>query len=443
MRRKIGIGIIAAVIGLSVVFSTNYSDTTFANGLQEKLNENKEAQSNLESSLNEKQEEVNKLQAEQAQTEAEITRLDKAVEETKAKIRTKKDEIETTRQDIEQLKKEIEALMERIERRTALLEDRARTFQTGGGAINYIDVVLGAQSFSDFIDRVNAVALILQADRDIVQAHEDDLKLLEDKELELRSKLSNLETQLTELEGLEKSLEGQIAEKAKIMDKLKKQEQEAMHEIHEIEDEAAFLRAQERAIQSQIKAEEERKKREEEERKRREAEQAKKASSNSNSNSNSNNGGSSSGNNSTGTAPAPAVTSGNFMRPATGRVTSEFGPRWGTFHYGIDIGKNGRTEDVPVVAAAAGTVFRSSYTPSYGNAVFITHNIDGQIWTTVYAHLENRAVGEGQYVEKGQYLGMMGNTGDSTGPHLHFELHKGPYQFPRVNAVNPRNYINF
>ncbi|MED4360541.1 M23 family metallopeptidase, partial [Geobacillus stearothermophilus] len=66
---------------------------------------------------------------------------------------------------------------------------------------------------------------------------------------------------------------------------------------------------------------------------------------------------------------------------------------------------------------------RSYYSSSYGNVIFVSHVINGQTYTTVYAHLEARLVGEGQHVRKGQVIGYMGNTGNSTGPHLHFELH--------------------
>ena len=440
MRRKIGIVIIAAVIGISGFFSTSFTEQVSANReMKERLSDVKDDRESNAESQKAKQDEVAKLQAEQEKLREEVRKLDHAVEQTKNNIRTKQDEIEATTVEIEQLKEEIEVLKERIERRSKLLEDRARSFQQGGGAINYLDVILGAQSFGDFLDRVNAVATILQADRDIMVAHQNDLKLLEEKELELRSKLASLEQQLVELENLEASLRQQIKQKDALMADLKKQEDEAMHELHELEDEAKLLAAQERAIKAEIKAyeerkkreEEERRKREEEERKRKEAEAAKAAS-----------GGGSSTPTPPPTSPPPASTSGNFGVPATGTVTSGFGTRWGSFHAGIDIGRGGRT-NVPVVASAAGTVFQSYYSTSYGNVVFITHNIDGQVWTTVYAHLENRAVSEGQSVSRGQFLGYMGNTGFSTGPHLHFELHRGMWNGAKSNAVNPRSYINF
>lgn len=92
---------------------------------------------------------------------------------------------------------------------------------------------------------------------------------------------------------------------------------------------------------------------------------------------------------------------------------------------------------VPIYAAADGVVIRSYYSTSYGNAVFISHSINGQIYTTVYAHMRNREVSEGQVVSKGQQIGLMGNTGRSYGQHLHFELHRGEWNLSKTNAINP------
>lgn len=131
-------------------------------------------------------------------------------------------------------------------------------------------------------------------------------------------------------------------------------------------------------------------------------------------------------------------TTGLFQRPASGTTTSTFGMRWGTMHYGIDIAAPG---NVQVHAAAAGTVTRSYFSASYGNVVFITHKLGGQTYTTVYAHLKSRAVQVGEVVSQGQYIGYMGNTGDSHGQHLHFELHKGEWNLQKTNAVDPLPYL--
>lgn len=123
-----------------------------------------------------------------------------------------------------------------------------------------------------------------------------------------------------------------------------------------------------------------------------------------------------------------------FIKPADGVYTSYYGMRNGDMHDGVDIAKSGT---VPVVASAAGTVSKSYYSDSYGNVVFIKHSINGKAYETVYAHLQNRAVSAGQVVNQGQFLGYMGNTGRSTGQHLHFEIHQPSWR----NSVDPMDYI--
>ncbi|WP_368502736.1 peptidoglycan DD-metalloendopeptidase family protein (plasmid) [Alkalihalophilus sp. As8PL] len=142
----------------------------------------------------------------------------------------------------------------------------------------------------------------------------------------------------------------------------------------------------------------------------------------------------------------PQMTSGTFMRPATGTVTSTYGPRasfGGRMHNGIDIGKNGRTTDVPIVAAADGTVTHANWSDSFGNLVIIQHNVDGKRIDTLYAHMVTGSVRVrvGSKVNKGDIIGLMGNTGRSFGPHLHFEIHVGGYQPGGARAVNPLLYV--
>ncbi|HEK9100138.1 SH3 domain-containing protein [Bacillus pfraonensis] len=130
----------------------------------------------------------------------------------------------------------------------------------------------------------------------------------------------------------------------------------------------------------------------------------------------------------------PAV----FKFPTQGQVSSNFEVRWGQMHYGVDFTADG---DMPIRAAAAGKVIKSYYSNSYGNVVFVTHYIKGKLYTTVYAHMKNRSVQVGDRVQTGQMLGQMGNTGHSTGQHLHFELHNGAWNFKKTNAVDPLPYL--
>lgn len=131
-------------------------------------------------------------------------------------------------------------------------------------------------------------------------------------------------------------------------------------------------------------------------------------------------------------------TTNEFIQPTVGRYTSGFEKRGGQMHHGLDIAASGI---VPIVAAAEGVVTRSYYSTSYGNVVFISHNINGQTYTTVYAHLKSSSVSAGQKVKRGQQLGIMGNTGQSEGQHLHFEIHKGEWNAQKSNAMDPKTYI--
>lgn len=118
-------------------------------------------------------------------------------------------------------------------------------------------------------------------------------------------------------------------------------------------------------------------------------------------------------------APEPEPFS--LRMPAFGQLTSEFGPRWGRMHQGIDVGI---LEKLPVVAAAGGEVVQTGYIPGYegyGLVVVIDH---GNGFDTLYAHLSRVRAKVGQQVEAGTWLGMAGCTGSCTGTHVHFELRK-------------------
>ncbi|EPZ39913.1 murein hydrolase activator EnvC [Anoxybacillus ayderensis] len=420
MRNRWGT-IVAVVMLFTSVAAPAYAVTN--RDIQQKKQEIKsvqQKQSSLESKLEQSQQEIERLKAEQKKLDAEIKKLDLAVEETSANIRAKQQNIEETKQQIVALKKEIEEVAARIEQRNELLKERARSLQESGGVVSYLDVLLGAKSFSDFIDRMSAVATIFEADRQIIKEQEADKALKEAKEQQLNDQLVSLQKQLTELQQLKQTLNEQIAAKEKLMAQLKEEQKHEEEKQLALEEEKELLEKQEAAMKSQLQEMIRRQKEQEEARKRALASR-----------------GSSEGDG----GSLPPVSDGAFMRPANGPITSTFGPRWGEFHYGIDIGKRGAS--VPVVAAADGYVYRSYYSSSYGNVIFIMHYINGQVYTTVYAHLESRLVGEGQNVSKGQMIGYMGNTGRSFGAHLHFELHRGPWNASKSNAVDPLKYIPF
>jgi murein DD-endopeptidase MepM/ murein hydrolase activator NlpD len=118
-----------------------------------------------------------------------------------------------------------------------------------------------------------------------------------------------------------------------------------------------------------------------------------------------------------------------FIWPVNGTVVSGFGMRWGRLHEGIDITASTGT---PIWAAAAGTVIHAGWLGGYGNLVVVDH---GDGLATAYAHASSILVSVGQSVAQGETIALVGSTGDSSGPHLHFEV--------RVNgvAVDPLFYL--
>ena len=121
--------------------------------------------------------------------------------------------------------------------------------------------------------------------------------------------------------------------------------------------------------------------------------------------------------------------SGRFIWPVNGTFTSPFGYRWGRLHAGIDIAV---PEGTPIRAADGGTVAIAGWTGGYGNYTCINH---GGGVSTCYGHQSRIAVSVGQSVSQGQVIGYSGNTGNSTGPHLHFEVRIGG------NPVDPMGYL--
>ena len=111
------------------------------------------------------------------------------------------------------------------------------------------------------------------------------------------------------------------------------------------------------------------------------------------------------------------------------RLTSGYGSRWGTFHYGIDLAAPMLT---PEYAAMDGVVLRAGSASGFGLAVYILHD-NGDV--SVYGHMEKILVKPGQYVEAGETIALVGNRGQSTGPHLHFEVRQGGEDGERINPV--------
>ncbi|MBA4494016.1 LysM peptidoglycan-binding domain-containing M23 family metallopeptidase [Paenactinomyces guangxiensis] len=120
-----------------------------------------------------------------------------------------------------------------------------------------------------------------------------------------------------------------------------------------------------------------------------------------------------------------------FRWPVSGQITSNFGWRNGRQHKGIDIWSAAKSKAV-IHASLAGKVVQAGYSGGYGNLVVLDH---GGGWVTYYAHLSRIRVSKGEIIEAGQALGNMGQTGNATGYHLHFEVRRNG------QAINPLSVL--
>ena len=245
------------------------------------------------------------------------------------------------------------------------------------GKVDYWSVLFRATSFSDLLSRMDIINEIMKYDRRVI----NNLKALQE---EITAKKEELEGQKAESEQIKASLVDQKAE-------LDKQRAAANALMAELRSDSAEAKAQMSALER------------EEEAILAEAVRLSKIYAQQN---------------------QDPATQGGYIWPVSSRyITSTVGGRsspggvGSTNHKGTDIGRVGYNSEI--YAAKAGTVIISTYSSSYGNYVVISH---GSGNTTLYAHMSSRKAVVGQKVAQGDVIGITGSTGNSTGPHLHFEI---------------------
>ncbi len=411
--------VIVILLAMLLVWQAPIALANTLSDLKEEQKKAKDTADKINSSIKGKSSEINTIESEQTRILNQISDLSEKIEKTNADIAQVNKDIEKANDEITALEKEMAILQKKIDERTELLEERARAIQVSGN-ISYLDVLLGANSFVDFIDRFSAVSTLIDADRKIMREQKKDKLKLEDQKIVLENTKKQLEESQAQLETLKASLDVQKNDKRKLVNQLEAEQSKLESEKKLLEEEYSEYLSINKDLEKKIAAEQARL-----------AEIARQEALK-------NQGNSSNNNNNT-----PAVASGTWTKPANGRLTSGFGWRnigaGNEFHHGVDIANSIGT---PIVASNGGVVSYASALSSYGNVIMITHIVDGAVWTTVYAHLSSIKVSVGQSVSKGQQIGLMGNTGRSTGSHLHFEIHNGPWKSGRPNALNPLQYIN-
>lgn len=390
---------------------------TYAESNQNQLN-------SIDSQLSSKQEDLQNKQQQKSQIETDISSLQKKLDDLQAAASTNEQQLKATNGEISQTQNQIKekqsriaALEQQIAKRQELIKKRLQSVQEQPRTNLITEVVANSGNLADLIENLYSVTLILNSDNDILKAQDRDQQEVKNEKTAIESKQNELKNYELTLKQKQQDLDSNKQQQQTVMNAMNDKLKQTTKDIMSTEEAQKLLESQKSALQQAIALENAK------------AAAAKTADSTPTTGSTSS---SSNSNNS-----HPSTTSG-FIKPAAGGFTSGFGGRWGAMHYGVDIAGSGT---IPIVAAADGVVIQSYLSSSYGNVVFLAHSINGKTYTTVYAHMQNRMVSEGQVVKQGQQLGIMGSTGESTGQHLHFELHIGEWNYAKSNAVDPMPYI--
>ncbi len=331
----------------------------------------------LSSELQEITEQMEQVSDDMAELEASLEEQLAELEEIEAEIAAKEAEVAAKEAEIQAAEEELEQTKAYIEEREEALGLRLRTMYKNG-SVGYLDVILGSESLSDFLSNLSMIQRLYQSDQETVA--------------ELKEQQALLEAQYRELEEQQKALE---EEKEALMEKEAEAQakREAMQdELDALEAKLNELNADAEAISAQIVASSD---------------------------------------------PDKEYTgTGIFIWPTDSRtITSYFGwrihPIFGDYRYhsGMDIAASAGT---PVYAADSGTVILAQWYGGYGYCVVIDH---GDGLSTLYGHNSELKVSVGDEVTQGQVIALCGSTGNSTGPHVHFEV--------RVNGVvtEPMDYL--
>ena len=317
----------------------------------------------------------------------EYNAIDKEISNTENEINIIEKQITQAEKDLEAKEEELKVAQEEYNKYQDEFLSRARVMYENGD-IAYIEILFGAQSFSDFLERIELISQLMEYDNSVLDNLEKTKQKIADSKKEIEDIIKRQTENKATLTDKAKTLEVSLSKKQELIDSLAK----------DVEKYKAIYESAEKAEQEMIR-------------------QNKSALSYS--------------------ANPVKYTGGKFLWPApsTSKITSEYGyrihPVYKTrkFHSGIDIAAAYGTN---IVASADGTVTLATDNGGYGKCIIINH---GSGLTTLYAHNSSLLVSKGDKVVRGQIIAKAGSTGVSTGPHLHYEV--------RVNGstTDPIQYL--
>ena len=345
----------------------------------------------LKDKINNAENELKNIRNSQRDAKSELENLTIQVMDAESELNSLKVELSELESSIETKESEITEKQAEIKRKEKLLQERIVALYEAGDS-TYLDVLLGSDSLLDFLSKYEIVQQIVDADTALITDLDNDKKALENEKAELEADKARVkelkdkqEIKSNELKILKKNKQSEV-------DKLSDEEKSKQSEIdkyntamEEIERQLSEIGkdAQERLDRDGVKFD------------------------------------------------------GSFIWPCNNKyVTSRMKWRWGRWHKGVDIGASYEN----VYASASGYAYNATNPGGYGTYIMIFH---GDGYATLYGHLNSSHIRNGQYVSQGQVIATSGNSGGSTGAHLHFEIRHSTSisNFFGNNWLNPLDYL--
>lgn len=381
LRRRAVAAVVAIAVALvfllscfsSVIMSVKASAVDEAKAARDK------AKSDLESIKNEKAD----LVKEYVNFDAELTAVEDQVIALTADIDDTKEELARKEAELKEAEENTDAYKDDFKERARIMYEN--------GSTSYLEVLFGSEDFGDFLERLELVSSIVSYDREILDDFVRNQQIIKHSKEEQEALLARQEADKQSLSYREEEIQILLEKQQVLIDKITADESTAQK---------AYAAAEKKYEEEERKAQEEIRR--------------------------------------SSYTYSGTYSGGKFAWPAPSgsRITSPFGYRThpitgkkGSLHRGIDIATAYGTD---IIAAEDGIVTVAKYNSSYGRYVSINH---GNGYTTLYAHNSRLLVSAGQTVKRGQVIAKAGSTGNSTGPHCHFEVSYNG------NLQNPLNYL--
>ncbi|WP_312472852.1 NlpC/P60 family protein [Neobacillus sp.] len=240
MKKKLIVLSATMLLGSGSVFSLPALDAKATS-----LKSIQEQRSTVQSKITNANDEISQIQDELTKLTEQINRVEQAIIDNNNMIAQTEEKVKASKVEVVELEQEVTTIKNRIDKRNEILRKRAMSIQESGGKVSYIDVILGASSFSDFVGRLGAVATMVEADQDLVKQHKEDQKEVEKKQASVEKKLEDLQSMKTELEGMQAQILEQKEQNNLLKEELKNKEQEKLSGKAELQQQDSSLASKE------------------------------------------------------------------------------------------------------------------------------------------------------------------------------------------------------